>query len=73
MIAAYLGWQIRARRGKTASVPDYHDEVAGLPQETWNHSFHRWRPDRAADRCLAHGDGASDIARISAPPRRPSG
>jgi cation:H+ antiporter len=35
LIAAYLGWQIRAARKNGASVPDYHDEVAGLPQETW--------------------------------------
>lgn len=36
LIAAYLGWQIRAARHcGSVSVPDYHDEVADLPQETW--------------------------------------
>ena len=36
LIAAYLGWQIRAARYcGSVSVPDYHDEVADLPQETW--------------------------------------
>ncbi|MBU2483973.1 MAG: calcium/sodium antiporter [Alphaproteobacteria bacterium] len=36
MIAAYLGWQIRAaRKHQLASVPDYHDEVAGVPREDW--------------------------------------
>ncbi|KGF69211.1 sodium:proton exchanger [Hoeflea sp. BAL378] len=36
MLAGYLGWQIRAaRRHQMASVPDYHDEVADVPRETW--------------------------------------
>lgn len=36
VIAFYLGWQIRAaRRHQMASVPDYHDEVAGVPQQNW--------------------------------------
>ena len=36
MIAGYLGWQIKAARecGLT-SVPDYHDEVADVPQQSW--------------------------------------
>lgn len=36
MIAAYLGWQIKAAREcDMAAVPDYHDEVADLPQQGW--------------------------------------
>jgi len=36
MIGAYLGWQIKAAREcEMVSVPDYHDEVADLPQQSW--------------------------------------
>ena len=36
MMAAYLGWQIRAaRKCGITTGPDYHDEVAGVPQENW--------------------------------------
>lgn len=36
MIAGYLAWQVRAARKHTLkSVPDYHDEVAGVPRENW--------------------------------------
>ena len=36
MIAAYLGWQLKAAREcEMVSVPDYHDEVANLPQQPW--------------------------------------
>jgi cation:H+ antiporter len=36
MIAAYLAWQIKAaRKHQLARVPDYHDEVAGVPRESW--------------------------------------
>ncbi|OCW55841.1 calcium/sodium antiporter [Hoeflea olei] len=36
LIGGYLVWQIRvARRHQMADVPDYHDEVDGLPQGTW--------------------------------------
>lgn len=36
MMMAYIGWQIHAaRKGALAQVPDYHDEVTAVPQETW--------------------------------------
>ncbi|SOE17398.1 cation:H+ antiporter [Hoeflea halophila] len=36
MIVAYLAWQIKAARDSgVATVPDYHDEVANLPQQGW--------------------------------------
>lgn len=36
MMTAYIGWQIRAaRKCKTVNVPDYHDEVEGVPRENW--------------------------------------
>src|SRR5690606_2938113 len=36
MITGYVAWQIRAaRKCKTVSVPDYHDEIEGVPREGW--------------------------------------
>jgi len=36
MIGAYLGWQIKAARHcGLITAPDYHDEVADLPQQSW--------------------------------------
>lgn len=36
MIGLYLAWQIKAARScGQLEIPDYHDEVADLPQETW--------------------------------------